>query len=316
MQMKYDDVTIRTAFGEAALEYAKEDANTYFICPDTVKSMGLDELEKAFPERCFNVGICEQNAALMAAGIASCGGTVFVGSFAPFASMRMLEQVRTFVAYPNLDVKIVSCMAGLSGGNEGVTHQGIEDISIMRGIANMVIAVAGDAASARAITKKVAAHKGPAYLRLGKVANPKVYDESYQFEIGKANIIKDDGKDAAIIFIGVTASRVLAAAELLEQKGIKVSLIEMPSIKPIDKEAIINAAKNTGAVITVEDNNIIGGLGSAVAEVLSENYPVYMKRIGIEDCFTESGDEGALLDKYGLSAEAIVEKVETLVKLK
>lgn len=316
MKIEYDDVTIRTAFGEAALEYAKEDKNTFFICPDTMKSMGLAVLEKEFPDRCFNVGICEQNAMMMAAGIAACGGKAFVGSFAPFASMRMLEQIRTFCAYPNLDVKIISCMAGLSGGNEGVTHQGLEDISIMRGIANMVIAVPGDAASTRKITKKIAEYKGPAYLRLGKASNPKIYDDNYTFEIGKANIIKDDGCDAAIIFVGVTASRVLEAEEILTQKGYKISLIEMPCIKPIDKDAIIEAARKTGAIITVEDNNIMGGLGGAVAEVLSENCPVMMKRIGIEDCYTESGDESDLLDKYGISVDMVVEKVEELIKKK
>ena len=316
MQIEYDNITIRNAFGEAAYEYAKEKDNVFFICPDTVKSLGLGKAEKEFPERCYNVGICEQNAALIAAGIAACGGKAFVGTFTPFASMRMLEQVRTFIAYPNLDVKVISCMAGLSGSGEGVTHQGLEDISIMRGIANMVIAVASDAASVRVITKKIADYKGPVYLRLGKLQNPKVYDENYKFEIGKANIISSNGKDAAIIFIGVMASRVMQAEEILRQKGYHVNLIEMPCIKPIDKEAIIDAAKKTGAIITVEDNNIMGGLGGAVAEVLSENCPVIMKRIGIEDCYAESGDESDLLDKYGLSVNAIVDSVEELIKKK
>lgn len=316
MKIEYDDITIRTAFGEAAYEYAKENEDAFFICPDTMKSMGLARTEKEFPERCYNVGICEQNAMMIGCGIAASGGKAFVGTYAPFASMRMLEQIRTFCAYPNLDVKVVSCMSGLSGGNEGVTHQGLEDISVLRGIANMVIAVPGDANSAKVITKKIAEYKGPAYIRLGKLSNPKMYDENYTFEIGKANVIKGDGCDAAIIFIGVTASRVMEADEILKQKGYQVSLIEMPCVKPIDKDAIIAAAKKTGAIVTVEDNNIMGGLGGAVSEVLSENCPVLMKRIGIEDCYAESGEEDELLDKYGISVSEIVEQTEALIERK
>ena len=315
MQIEYDDITIRNAFGEAAYEYAKENENTFFICPDTLKSMGLTRVEEEFPDRCYNVGICEQNAMLMGCGIAACGGKAFVGTYAPFASMRMLEQIRTFCAYTDLDVKVVSCMSGLSGGNEGVTHQGLEDISLLRAIANMVVAVPADAASAKVVTKKIAEYTGPVYLRLAKLNCPTVFDDSYKFEIGKANVMKD-GSDAAIIFVGITAIKVLEAEEILKQRGYDVSLIEMPCIKPIDKDAIITAAKKTGAIITVEDNNIIGGLGGAVAEVLSENCPVLMKRIGLEDCYAESGEESDLLDKFGMSAAAIVDKVEELIKKK
>ena len=316
MKIQYDNITIRNAFGEAAYEYAKENADAFFICPDTMKSLGLSRVEKEFPERCYNVGICEQNAMMMACGIAACGGKAFVGTYTPFASMRMLEQIRTFCAYPNLDVKVVSCMAGLSASNEGVTHQGLEDISIMRGIANMVIAVPGDAASAKVITKKIAEYKGPCYIRLGKLNNPRMYDENYTFEIGKANIVRGEGKDASIIYIGIAASRVMEVEEILRQKGYSVNIIEMPCVKPIDKDVIIEAAKNTGAIVTVEDNNILGGLGGAVAEVLSENCPVLMKRIGINDCYAESGEESELLDKYGISVSAIVNAAENLIKRK
>jgi len=315
MQIEYDGITIRNAFGEAAYDYAMEDESVFFICPDTMKSMGLLKVERDFPKRCYNVGICEQNAMLMGCGIASCGGKAFVGTYAPFASMRMLEQVRTFCAYPNLDVKVVSCMSGLSGGNEGVTHQGLEDISLLRSIANMVVAVPADAESAKVITKEIAKYKGPAYLRIAKLQCPKVFDKGYKFSIGKANPIKK-GKDATIIFLGITAIKVIEAEDILAQRGFDVGLIEMPCVKPIDEEAVIEAAKSTRAIITVEDNTIIGGLGGAVAEVLSENYPVLLKRIGIEDCYAESGDENDLLNKYGMSATSIADKVEKLMKKK
>lgn len=315
MNIKYDEITIRNAFGEAAYEYAKENENAFFICPDTLKSLGLTRVEEEYPDRCYNVGICEQNAMLMGCGIASCGGKAFVGTYAPFASMRMLEQIRTFGAYTDLDVKVVSCMSGLSGANEGVTHQGLEDISLLRAIANMVVAVPADAASARVITKKIAEHIGPTYLRIAKLNCPTVFDENYKFEIGKANVMKEGG-DATIIFVGITAIKVLEAEEILKQRGYDISLIEMPCIKPIDKDTIITAAKKTGAIITVEDNNIIGGLGGAVAEVLSENCPVLMKRIGIEDCYAESGEESELLDKYGMNPAVIANRVIELIEKK
>ena len=316
MQVVYDTVSTRDAFGEALYKLALKDDNIFCIGPDTTKNMGMGRIEKEMPERCYNVGICEQNAALMAAGLASCGAKAFVATYSTFASMRMLEQVRTFCAYTNLDVKVIAGMSGLAGGAEGVTHQGSEDMSLMRSIANMVVVSPADAASARVITRAITNYRGPVYLRLGKNSVPKVFDESYTFEIGKANWLHDGGKDASIVFTGAVASRAMQAYETLCAQGISVDLIEMPCVKPVDEESLLRAAKKTGAIVTVEDNNIIGGLGSAVAEVLSEQYPTLIKRIGVPDCFAESGDEAELLDKYGVTADAVVQAVRTLMEKK
>ncbi|WP_342048358.1 transketolase family protein [Bacillus sp. OTU530] len=309
MSTVYDEISTRVAFGNALLRYAETDGNVFAVSADTEKSMGFAPLAKARPDRVINVGIAEQNMMLVGTGLAASGAKVYVATYAPFASMRMLEQIRSFCAYPKLDVKIISGLAGLSGDVEGVTHQGLEDVSILRSIPNMVVVVPADAASAEVITQKISEYEGPVYFRVGRNAVPKVFDESYTFEIGKANVVKEEGNDAAIIFNGATTSRVIEAEKSLREKGYNVQLIEMPCVKPIDKEAIIKAAKETGAIITVEEGNIIGGLGGAVAEVLGENYPTLMKRIGIDDIFTESGPHKELLDKYNFSPEHIEEVI-------
>jgi transketolase len=239
---------------------------------------------------------------------------VFAGSYAPFTCMRACEQVRTFIAYPNLNVTVVGGMGGLSGAVDGVTHQGLEDIGIMRTIPNMKILVPADAAATAVITKALAKVKGPAYLRLGKGPVRKVFDADYQFEMGKANVLYDDGNDATVICNGVMVARVLEARQILAEKGYKLKVIEMPCVKPLDNETVICAVQATKVVITVEDHQIIGGLGSAVAETLSENYPVRLKRMGIKDVFTESGPHDELLDKYGLAVEDIVKTVEAMVR--
>ena len=309
-------ISTRDAFGNALLRIAEENENVIAIAADTGKSMGYSPMEKKFPERVINIGIAEQNMMTAAAGLASVGNLVFAASYAPFTCMRACESVRTFIAYPNLNVKIVGGLGGLSGNVEGVTHQGLEDIGIMRCIPNMTIVVPADAASTEVIVEEVARNYGPAYIRLGRGPVPKVFDENYKFQIGKANIVKEKGKDATIICNGVMVSRSIEAEKILSEKGYDVKLIEMPCVKPIDSESIINAAKETGAVITVEEHNIIGGLGSAVAEVLGENMPVLLKRVGIKDVFTESGPHDKLLDKYGLAIEDIVYAVEETIKSK
>ena len=195
--------------------------------------MGFSPFAREFPKKAINVGIAEQNMTLVGAGLASCGAKVFVATYAPFASMRILEQVRTFCAYTDLDVKVVSGLSGLSGNIEGVTHQGLEDISILRAIPNMVVVVPADAASTEVITEEIAKYKGPVYLRIGRGPVPKVFDGDYSFKIGKANIIKEEGTDATIIFNGVTANRVLGAEKLLREKGYNIQLIEMPCVKPV-----------------------------------------------------------------------------------
>jgi transketolase len=309
-----DEISTRQAFGQVLLQLAKDNPNVIAIGADTTKTMSMELMEKRYPDRVFNIGIAEQNMMSMAAGMAATGMQVFVASYAPFTCMRACEQVRTFIAYPNLNVKIVGGMGGLSGGIEGVTHQGLEDIGIMRTIPNMKILVPADATAAIAITKAIAKEDGPAYLRLGKGPVRKIFDENYQFQMGKANALYDDGNDAAVICNGVMVSRVLEARQILMEKGYKLKVIDMPCVKPLDIEAVIQAAQATGVVITVEDHNIIGGLGSAVAETLSENCLVRLKRMGIADTFTESGPHDELLDKYGLSVCNIVKTVEAMVR--
>jgi transketolase len=309
-----DKITTRQAFGNALLRIAETNPDVVAIGADTTKSLSMGSMRDKYPNRVFDIGIAEQNMMSVAAGLAATGLQVFVGSYAPFLSMRACEQVRTFIAYPNLNVKIAAGMGGLSGGIDGTTHQGLEDIGIMRTIPNMKILVPADATATEIITVAMAKEDGPAYLRLGKGPAKKVFDADYQFEMGKANVLYDDGNDVAVICNGAAVSRVLEARQILAKKGYKLIVIEMPCVKPLDTEIVTRAAQATGVVITVEDHQIIGGLGSAVAETLGENYPVRLKRMGIADVFTESAPHDELLDKYGLSVENIVKSVEAMIK--
>jgi transketolase len=309
-----DKISTRDAFGQTLLRIAAENPNVIAIGADTTKSMSMNIMEKEYPDRVFNIGIAEQNMMAAAAGMAATGMQVYAGSYAPFTCMRAVEQVRTFIAYPNLDVKVIGGMGGLSGGIDGTTHQGLEDIGIMRTIPNMKVLVPADAASTAVITAAMAKDYGPAYLRLGKGAVRKVFDKNYRFEMGKANVLHDDGNDAAVICNGVMVARVLEARQILMEKGYKLKVIEMPCVKPLDAETVTKAAQATGVVITVEDHQIIGGLGSAVAETLSEGCPVRLKRMGVADVFTESAPHDELLDKYGLAVADIVKTVEAIVR--
>lgn len=315
MSVTYDKISTRDAFGIALSEAAREYPNLFAIGADTTKSMGYKPMLAEFPDRVINNGIAEQNMAMIGAGIAASGGRAVVATYAPFASMRIAEQIRTFVCYPNLDVKVISGLAGLSGNIEGVTHQGLEDIGIMRSMANMVIAVPADAASCTAISREILKYTGPAYLRIGRGSVEKVFDENYTFRIGKANLLDDAGTDVAVICNGCAVARVLRARELWKADGIRARIIEMPCVKPIDEEAILNAVKDCGVIVTVEEHNVIGGLGSAVCEVVckAEN-PCGVTRIGIDDIYTESGPYNELLDKYNLSPEYIADVVKNAAK--
>lgn len=315
MSVKYDSISTRDAFGIALVEAAREHPNLFAIGADTTKSMGFKPMMKEFPDRVINNGIAEQNMAMIGAGIAAAGGRAVIATYAPFASMRISEQVRTFICYPNLDVKIISGLAGLSGNIEGVTHQGLEDIGVMRSMANMVIAVPADAASCTIIAREILKYRGPAYLRIGRGPVEQVFDESYKFVLGKANLLDDAGTDIAVICNGCAVARVLRAKELWEQEGIRARLIEMPTVKPIDADAILSAAHDCGKIVTVEEHNVIGGLGSAVCEVVCAGKdPCRVTRIGIDDIYTESGPHDELLDKYNLSPEHIAEVVCNAVK--
>jgi len=312
----YDKASTRVAFGDALLKQADKNEKIMYLAADTLKSVGGGPMNSKYPRRALNVGIAEQNMALMGAGMAACGAKVFIATYAVFAAMRITEQVRTFICYPNLDVKIIAGLGGLSGGQEGATHQGTEDIGALRSIPGLVIVEAADAASVDSIVEAITEYAGPVYLRLGRDPLPAVFDSSYAFQIGKANIMKAEGRDAALITNGAAVARAVMAEKLLRAQGYDVQLIEMPCVKPIDREAILTAARQTGLLATVEDHNVIGGLGSAVSEVLTDACPTRLLRIGIDDCYAESGDHDELMDKYGLAAAIIAEKAAAAIKAK
>lgn len=314
MSVKYDSISTRDAFGIALVEAAREHPNLFAIGADTTKSMGFKPMMKEFPDRVINNGIAEQNMAMIGAGIAAAGGRAVVATYAPFASMRISEQVRTFICYPNLDVKIISGLAGLSGNIEGVTHQGLEDIGVIRSMANMVIVVPADAASCTVAAREVLKYVGPAYLRIGRGAVEQVFDSNYKFVLGKANLLDAAGTDVAVICNGCAVARVLRAKAIWEGSGIHARIIEMPTVKPIDSDAILSAAHDCGRIVTVEEHNVIGGLGSAVCEVVcSGGAPCRVTRVGIDDMYTESGPHDQLLDKYNLSPEHIAAVVTAAV---
>ena len=294
----------------ALVEMAHQNNKIFAIGADTTKSMGFAPMLKEFPDRVINIGIAEQNMALTAVGAAACGAKAIIATYAPFASMRICEQIRTFMCYPGLDVKIISGLSGLSGNIEGVTHQGLEDIGVLRSIANLMIVVPADATSTIAAAKAIIAYQGPVYFRIGRGPVEKVFDDSYQFTIGKANLIRDEGQDVAIICNGAAVARVLHANDLLRAKGIRAKILEMPCVKPIDQGAIQRVAQECGYIVTAEEHNIIGGLGSAVCEVVTQSEPVKVVRIGIDDIYTESAPHSQLLDKYNLSPKHIAQVVQ------
>jgi len=306
----------RDAYGEALKELGKNNRDIVVLDADLSKSTKTAVFGKEYPERFINVGIAEQNLIGTAAGLATTGKIPFASSFAMFASGRAFEIIRNSVAYPKLNVKIAATHAGLTVGEDGASHQALEDISVMRTIPNMIVLNPADGVEAKAAVIKAAEYKGPVYIRLGRSKVPTIFDEaSYDFEIGKGIKLRD-GKDATIVATGIMVSLALEAAEKLEEEGISARVINIHTIKPIDKELITVAAKETGAIVTAEEHNVIGGLGSAVAEVLVENYPVAMERVGVKDTFGESGNGNELLKKYGLTSEKIVEAVKKSVSRK
>jgi len=297
-------IATRESYGKALAQYGKE-FDIVVLDADLSKSTKTETFKKEFPDRFINMGIAEQNMMSTAAGIASCGKIVFASSFAMFAAGRAFEQIRNSICYPNLNVKIGATHAGISVGEDGATHQCIEDIGIMRTIPNMVVINPADDVEARAAVKAAILHNGPVYLRFGRLATSVLYDEdTYKFELGKGVLLKD-GTDVTIIATGLMVEKTLEAKEILEKDGINARIIDIHTIKPIDREIIVKAAKETGAIVTCEEHNVIGGLGSAVAEVLCEECPVPMERIGVKDIFGKSGVPAQLLKEYGLTAEDI-----------
>ncbi len=308
-------IATREAYGTALAKFGDK-YDIVVLDADLSKSTKTDTFKKKFPEKFINCGIAEANMMSTAAGIASTGKVVFASTFAMFAAGRAFEQIRNSICYPHLNVKIGATHAGISVGEDGATHQPIEDIAIMRSIPGMVVISPADSVEAEAAVEAAIKYNGPVYLRFGRLAVPVFNDEStYKFEIGKSIELRD-GTDVTIIANGLMVPEAMKAAEMLEAEGISAKLINMHTIKPIDSEAIIAAAEKTGCIVTAEEHNIIGGLGSAVAEVLCENTPVPLVRVGVEDKFGKSGVPAVLLKEYGLTAENIFEKAKLAISKK
>ncbi len=305
----------REAYGKTLVELGKENPNLVVLDADLAVSTKTAEFGKVFPNRFFNIGVAEQDMMSVAAGLATTGKTVFASTFAVFATGRAWEQVRISIAYPRLNVKIVATHGGIVTGEDGVTHQATEDIAIMRVIPNLSVIVPSDSIETKKAIIAAAKTYGPVYIRLCRPNVPIINEEGYDFKIGKARMLMD-GKDVAIIATGIMVAQALDAAEELKKEGINAKIINMHTIKPLDKEIIMKAAEETGAIVTVEEHSILGGLGSAVAEVLIENHAVPMVRVGIKDMFAESGKPKELLEKYGLTTENIIKAVKDVIKRK
>lgn len=308
-------IATRVGYGEALVELGSIRNDFLVMDADLAAATQTGKFKAAFPDRFYNCGIAEQNMMGIAAGIAATGKRVFVSSFAMFASGRAFEQIRNSICYPELPVIIGATHAGISVGEDGATHQCLEDIAIMRTLPNMTIINPADAVEAKKAVYAAIEHDGPVYMRFGRYAVPVVFDETYEFKIGKANILRD-GKDVTIIATGLMVDEALKAYEMLKSEGISARIINMATIKPLDTEAVINAAKETGAIVTAEEHSVIGGLGSAVAETLTEVCPVPVVKLGIYDRFGFSGPAAKLLDEFGLRAVNIVEKAKKAISLK
>ena len=304
-------IATRESFGKALEELGEENKKVVVLDADLYNSTKTEYFKKRFPERFFNLGIAEADMIGTAAGFATCGKIPYASSFAAFATGRVYDQIRASIAYPKLNVKICATHAGITVGEDGATHQMVEDINLMRGMPNMLVMSTSDDIQTKWAVKEIANYEGPVYLRITRYKTPVIYDNKTKFEIGKGIQI-GDGTDACIIATGVTVAESLKAKEELKQKGINVRVVDIHTIKPIDKELIIKCAKETDRIITVEDHNIIGGFGSAVCEVLAENYPKKVTRMGIEDTFGKSGRAEDLMKYYGIDKDAIIEEIEGL----
>lgn len=301
-------IATRESYGHALEELGAEIPDIVVLDADLKESTRTGYFAEKFPERFFDCGIAEGNMIAIAAGLAAAGKIPFASTFAMFAAGRAFEQVRNAVGYPHLNVKIGASHAGITVGEDGASHQCLEDIALMRSIPGMVVMSPSDDVEARKAVRAAAEYVGPVYMRFGRYAVPVFNDPDMPFEIGKGNVLKS-GKDVSIIATGICVPAALDAAKLLEAEGIDAEVINICTIKPIDRELIIRSAAATGCVVTAEEHNIIGGLGSAVAEVLSEEQPTRLLRIGIEDRFGESAPAGELVKKYGLDAQGIADRV-------
>lgn len=304
-------VSTRTGFGKGMIELAAKRQDVLLASADTYRSFALGDFVSQFPERYFEYGIAEQNMITASAAMASEGYTVFCVGYSPFLSMRAVEQIRTFACYPNLNVKIASGLSGLSGDTDGVTHQGTEDLGMVRTIPNLAVLCPADAVAAKAMVEIAALHEGPVYLRLGRNVTPVIYEDDQVFEFGKAIVKYETGNDAVIIACGPCVAEAEQAAIALNAEGVRTAVIDMHTIKPIDDKTIIEFCSNANTVITVEDGSIYGGLGGAVSEVLIENgiAPTHFKRLGLTT-FGTAGTMPELLHFFGIDAEGICNTIK------
>ena len=306
-------IATRESYGNALVELGQENPNVVVLDADLAAATKTGMFKKAFPERHIDCGIAECNMIGIAAGLAAAGMTPFASSFAMFAAGRAFEQVRNSVGYPHLNVKIGATHGGISVGEDGATHQCCEDIALMRTIPGMTVIVPSDDIEAKAVVKAAAAMEGPVYMRFGRLAVPVINDEDYKFEIGKGKVLRE-GTDVAIIANGLCVAESLDAAEKLAAEGINAQVINMATVKPLDTELVLEAAKATGKVVTVEEHSVIGGLGSAVCDVLSEQLPTPVLKIGVNDVFGHSGPAVELIKEFGLDGDSIAAKVKDFVK--
>ena len=310
-----EKLSLREQYGKTLAELGKDDRNIVVLDADLAGSTKTSIFGKEFPDRFFNMGVSEQDMMSTAAGLASGGKTAFASTFAIFATGRAWEQVRQSICYPKLNVKVVSTHGGITVGPDGPSHHATEDIAVMRAIPNQTVIVPVDAYETAAAVKWAASYKGPVYIRLTREKFPVIFDESKSFEAGKSDSLRK-GSDATIIACGLMTHMALEAASLLEKEGISVGVINMSSIKPIDKEAVIAAARESGAIVTAEEHNVVGGLGGAVAEVTAENAPVPVVKIGVQDMFATSGDADGLLKTCGLTTKDIMSAVKRAMEIK
>lgn len=306
--MKEEKIATRQSFGEALEKLGEENKNVVVIDADLAKSTKTSLFAKKFPDRFVDVGIAEQNMIGIAAGLSTFGKIQYASTFAAFATGRVYDQIRCSIAYPQLNVKICGTHAGITVGEDGATHQMLEDINLMRGLPNMTVMCTSDDVQTKWAVEEISKINGPVYLRLSRIATPVIYDETQKFEIGKGIQI-GNGTDATIFATGVTVAEALKAQEMLKERGFKVRVVDIHTIKPIDRDLIVKCAKETDKIITVEDHSIIGGLGSAVCEVLAEEYPTKVIRMGIPDCFGKSGKATDLMKYFRIDAQAICQLV-------
>ena len=304
--------SMRDAYAEALVELGESDDRVVVLGADTSVSIKTSLFGDKYPERFLNVGIAEANMVGIASGLALSGKVPFISTYSAFVPGKCLDQIRNAVAYPNLNVKIVSSHGGLTVGPDGASHQTVEDVAAMRAIPHMQVVVPTDAPSTKVIIGLASKTPGPFYIRLSRPNVPNVYSSAPDLEIGRAKLLRG-GSDISLIACGIMVSEALGAAEELSKEGISAAVIDSHTVKPIDVETILNMAKKTGAIVTAEEQNILGGLGSAVAEVVTESYPVHVERIGVRDTFGESGEHEELMTKYGLTSQEIVYRAKRLI---